>query len=145
MSLVNSGIGTKACVWDFHADGGLGGGNLVYSGISFKPGDVILDVRYQVFSAIAAPAVANFQLLWGTGAVLLEITPASLAGGILGMWGRKDAGVITTYDFGDTGTLDAKAHFIFGTPLNLNVNFTSFAPYTAGRVGFLITYAFTRF
>ena len=144
MSLVNSGIGTKACVWDFHADGGLGFGNVVYSGIAFKPGDVILDIRFQVLDAVVGAAATEFQFLWGN-VVLLSVTQASLSTAIFAFWGRKDAGVTQTTDFSDSGATGYKPHIVFGSGVSLNGNFTSTAPFTAGKIAVLVTYAFTRF
>jgi hypothetical protein len=152
MSVVNSGIGTKACMYDFNHDGPLGNDSLgnpifVFSGIAFKPGDIILDVRAQVFAAVTdtAAGATSFNLNWSPLVSLFAGTVTQLSTCILAFWGKQGIG-IAAYNFSDSGVNDFKPHIVFGTNTSLNVTFsTSGGSITAGKIGFLITYAFSRF
>ena len=148
MTVVNSAINTKAFSYKFTRDGALGAGVQVFSGVAFKPGDVILDIRSNSGGMTAAGGT-TFSLVFNSGfGALFTDTVASLNSQIFAFYGRHNATAFT-FDFSDNFATPvnsgAKLWEPFGLHLDLSVMFTSSAPITSGNANFIITYVDTRF
>lgn len=134
---VNSGIRTKSCIYDFSKDGGITGVPK-YAGISFKPGEAIVDVRATILTPLNSTVGlgATLSLTWFIY-TLYKDTLAVFNGKLSALF----SGVTANTGFQDTQHL----RLPFTATTSLPVNFYTLDTITAGKVAFVITYQFTRF
>jgi hypothetical protein len=146
MGQLNSGIATKSCSYDFSQHGALGSGVVAFSGISFKPGEAMLDIRVtrELNLTSGSGSGTLFQLGWGPVlpnpyifATMFSDTLNNINGYAWNLWQSPS----TNQAF--KGTFNWR--FPATNSTDLLVYFTSNAALTAGKVDFLITYALTKF
>jgi len=146
MGQLNSGTGTKSCSYDFSKHGAMGSGVFAFSGISFNPGEAILDIRAtrQLNLTSGSGSGTLFTLGWGpvlpTPTIWIPTFQDTLAN-INNM----------AWNLYQSNSLNAK----FGIGFNwrypatnnnpLLLYFGSNAALTAGKVDFIITYLYTKF
>lgn len=146
MGQLNSAIATKSCQYDFTTHGALGSGVVAFSGISFNPGEAILDIRVTRDLNLTSGSGSGtlFQLGWGPTlpapyifATMFSDTLNNINGYAWNLW--------------QSNSINAKfgLGFNWRFPAVLNYNtllyFTSNAALTAGRVNFVVTYLQTKF
>lgn len=143
---LNSDIATKSCSYDFSKNGALGSGVVSFSGISFNPGEAILDIRVtrRLNLTSASGSGTQFYLGWGPTvpapyifATMFTDTLNNINGYAWNMWQSPT----NNAKFG----LGFNWRFPATTNNNLLMYFSSNAALTAGKVDFFITYALTKF
>jgi len=146
MAQVNSGIGTKACTYDFGLNGALGANVFSFSGIAMKPGEVILDIKVTKFDNFTAGGAGTFSLGWGpntAGGPGVAFVPfwsdtiANINTYIFYLY--KGAGTTTTYDQASNPRLPATLS------ISTSMWFTSSIALTGGRCAFYVTYGYAKF
>ncbi len=141
MSQVNSQIATKACTYDFNVEGDALGGK--YLGLSFNPGETIIDVKVKILTAFTGAIDAtDFYLQYqsptiGLGTYFYLKNKINTGGNpINNGLGLFEKASEVSYRIGDIYNLP----FPIGYLGDLNVYFTSTNSITGGALLAEFTY-----